>query len=138
MSARSSISSLLWRRLQAGASCWSEDILRGCQVKRTGVGSDYRRRKIDVFTGTVSRWEYVEVKAPRSRLTRRQRQERARRKERYVVKIVDPFTGASVEKKYRRGKKAPRRRGRNKNKKREKDFDIWTDSLLENIDSGYF
>lgn len=55
----------------------AESSLYGYEVRRTGVGSDYKRRPIEPFGGRRGRWEYKEVKTGGSQLTPRQRKTRA-------------------------------------------------------------
>lgn len=59
--------------------------MEGYEVRRTGIGSDYKRRKINLLTMPKGRWEDVEVKTGSSQLTPRQRKTRSARKGRYVV-----------------------------------------------------
>lgn len=43
--------------------------LKGYEVKRTGKGSDYKERKINLFTGKKSGWTHVEVKTGNAKLS---------------------------------------------------------------------
>lgn len=62
---------------------WSRS-LQSYEIKRTGVGSDFKERKVDWMTGKKEPWTKVEVKSGNSTLTKRQREEK-RNSKRYRV-----------------------------------------------------
>ena len=46
-----------------------ESAIGGFEVKRTSKGSDYKRRKVNLVTNKKSKWELVEVKTGKSKLS---------------------------------------------------------------------
>ncbi|MDG7015826.1 MAG: hypothetical protein JRM82_00440 [Nitrososphaerota archaeon] len=68
-----------------------EDRLGGYEVERTGRGSDYIRRKRDLWTGRVVRTEHVEVKSGHAKLSPLQQKTRKKKRSNYVVKRRDPL-----------------------------------------------
>lgn len=109
----------------------ASDILNGFQVRRTSVGNDYERRRVDPVTGYVGPWEKVEVKTGQSRLTKRQREEalKARKKGvNYVVKrSVDYWGLLGFKEKVvsGRGLRASRGNRKKKPKSKKKDTVFW-------------
>jgi hypothetical protein len=65
--------------------------MQGYEVERTGRGSDYVRRKRDIFTGRVTKTEHVEVKSGNAILSPLQKKTKKKKKSNYRVVREDPF-----------------------------------------------
>ncbi|MCX8197394.1 MAG: hypothetical protein N3G80_03720 [Candidatus Micrarchaeota archaeon] len=57
---------------------------RGNEVQRTGRGSNYRERKIDILTGKKGSWIDVKVKSGQAKLSKLQKKTK-RKKSRYRI-----------------------------------------------------
>ena len=68
-----------------------EHRLSGYEVERTGRGHDYVRRKRDLWTGRVTKTQYVEVKSGKAKLSKLQTKTKRKKKGSYVVKRRDPL-----------------------------------------------
>ena len=94
----------------------ADDVLRGYEIRPTGKGSDYMRRRVNPITGWKGRWEKVDVKGPRSKLTERQRREARKtlsRGGKYVVKqAIDPYGFLGFREKVPRLRRKRKRRRR--------------------------
>ena len=69
----------------------SRDMMRGYEVERTGRGHDYVRRKRNLFTGRVTRTEYVEVKSGNAQLSDLQKKTKKKKKGNYRTVREDPL-----------------------------------------------
>jgi len=65
--------------------------MMGYEVERTGRGHDYVRRKRDLFTGRVTRTEYVEVKSGNAQLSDLQKKTKKKKKGNYRTVREDSF-----------------------------------------------
>lgn len=62
--------------------------IQGYEVRRTGRGSDYKERKVNILTGRTGPWTHVEVKSGNSRLSKLQNRTK-RKTKRYRVERYD-------------------------------------------------
>jgi hypothetical protein len=67
-----------------------KDNLQGYETERTGRGHDYIRRKRDIFTGRVTKTEYVEVKSGNAKLSPLQKKTK-KKKSNYRVNRENSF-----------------------------------------------
>lgn len=63
----------------------------GKEVQRTGKGSDYRERKVDLLTGKKGRWKYVEVKSGGAKLSKLQKKTKKKMGGKYKVVRSESF-----------------------------------------------
>ncbi|MDH7593844.1 MAG: hypothetical protein QHG99_05760 [Methanomicrobiales archaeon] len=69
-----------------------KDRLAGYEVERTGRGHDYVRKERNLFTGKVTKTEYVEVKSSKTApLSPLQKKTKKKKKGNYKVVREDPF-----------------------------------------------
>lgn len=72
-------------RISEDLAITRESVTLGKEVRRTGVGSDFKEKDTDIITGhPASPWRYHEVKTGKSQLTKRQRQESKKRGKNYI------------------------------------------------------
>jgi hypothetical protein len=69
----------------------TRDTMLGYEVKRTGRGHDYVRRRRDFLTGRVTRTEYIEVKSGNAVLSPLQKKTRKKKKGHYKIIREDPL-----------------------------------------------
>ena len=62
----------------------ARDYSYGYEIQDTGVGSDYKRRKINYITNKKGQFQYIEKKTGGT-LTRRQKEERKKRGKQFIV-----------------------------------------------------